>query len=219
MNPRQQRFVDEYLIDLNGYRAARRAGYEEKWARHIASRLLRKPEIAAAVEKAKEERRERLRITADRVLAELARLAFADIGRLLVQDGKGLSLKDTRELSPERSRRGRRHRGERRRQGARPPPQQAARARRHRAAFGALRQSRRGKARDDQHARREPPPRARDLAAEAGTARGRRTIGKQRAAWRRGVSGARRTNLTLDTRAVGRSGWHADMQSPREFRL
>jgi phage terminase small subunit len=101
MNPRQQRFVDEYLIDLNGYRAARRAGYEEKWARHIASRLLRKPEIAAAVEKAKEERRERLRITADRVLAELARLAFADIGRLLVQDGKGLSLKDTRDLSPD----------------------------------------------------------------------------------------------------------------------
>ena len=101
MNPRQQRFVDEYLIDLNGYRAAVRAGYEEKWARHIASRLLRRPEIAEAVEKAKEERRERLRITADRVLAELARMAFADIGRLIAQDAKGLSLKDTNELSPD----------------------------------------------------------------------------------------------------------------------
>src|SRR5579883_2368011 len=79
MNPRQQRFVEEYLVDLNGYRAAVRAGYEEKWARHIASRLLRRPEIAQVVEKAKEERRERMRITADRVLAELARIAFADV--------------------------------------------------------------------------------------------------------------------------------------------
>ena len=101
MDPRQQRFVEEYLIDLNGYRAAVRAGYAEKWARHIASRLLRKPEIAAAVEKAKEERRERLRITADRVLAELARLAFADIGRFLVRDEQGLWLTDTSELSPD----------------------------------------------------------------------------------------------------------------------
>jgi phage terminase small subunit len=101
MNPRQQRFVEEYLIDLNGYRAAVRAGYAEKGARNIASRLLREPEIAAAVEKAKEERRERLRITADRVLAELARIAFADIGRLVVQNEKGLSLKDTSDLSPD----------------------------------------------------------------------------------------------------------------------
>ena len=101
MNPRQQRFVEEYLIDLNGYRAAVRAGYAEKGARNIASRLLRKPEITEAVEKAKEERRERLRITADRVLAELARLAFADIGRLLAHDGTRFSLKDTSDLSPD----------------------------------------------------------------------------------------------------------------------
>jgi phage terminase small subunit len=101
MNPRQQRFVDEYLVDLNGYRAAVRAGYADKGARNIASRLLRKPEIAERVEKAKEERRERLRITADRVLAELARIAFADIGRLVVRDATGLSLKDTNELSPD----------------------------------------------------------------------------------------------------------------------
>jgi phage terminase small subunit len=101
MNPRQQRFVEEYLIDLNGYRAAVRAGYAEKWARNIASRLLRRPEIAEAVAKAKEERRERLRITADRVLAELARIAFADMGRMVVRGEKGLSLKDTSELSPD----------------------------------------------------------------------------------------------------------------------
>src|SRR6516225_616051 len=101
MNPRQQRFVEEYLVDLNGYRAAARAGYAEKGARNIASRLLRKPEIMAAVEKAKEERRERLRITADRVLAELARIAFADIGRLVVSDAQGLSLKNTSDLSPD----------------------------------------------------------------------------------------------------------------------
>ena len=40
LNPKQQRFVDEYLIDLNGKQAAIRAGYSEKTAEVQASRLL-----------------------------------------------------------------------------------------------------------------------------------------------------------------------------------
>lgn len=101
MTPRQQRFLDEYLVDLNGYRAAVRAGYAEPSARNVASQLLKKPEIAAAVERAQRERRERLSITADRVLSELARIAFADIGRLVTRNEKGLVLKDTDALSPD----------------------------------------------------------------------------------------------------------------------
>jgi phage terminase small subunit len=101
MTPRQQRFLDEYLVDLNGYRAAKRAGYAEGGARNVASQLLKKPEIAAAVARAQQERRERLRITADRVLSELARIAFADIGRLVTRNEKGLVLKDTDDLSPD----------------------------------------------------------------------------------------------------------------------
>lgn len=49
MTPKQERFVAEYLIDLNATQAAIRAGYSEKTARSIASELLTKPDIAAVV--------------------------------------------------------------------------------------------------------------------------------------------------------------------------
>jgi phage terminase small subunit len=68
MTPKQQRFVDEYLIDLNATQAAIRAGYSEKTAYSIGDENLRKPEIAAAIQAAMDERAERTEITADYVL-------------------------------------------------------------------------------------------------------------------------------------------------------
>jgi len=50
LTPKQQRFVDEYLIDLNATQAAIRAGYSEKTAKVIGSENLSKPDIAAAIE-------------------------------------------------------------------------------------------------------------------------------------------------------------------------
>lgn len=78
MTPRQEAFVREYLIDLNATQAAIRAGYSEKTAGQQGEQLLKNLEIADAVQAAMANRAHRLEISADRVLQELARLAFFD---------------------------------------------------------------------------------------------------------------------------------------------
>jgi phage terminase small subunit len=79
LNASQERFVAEYLVDLNATQAAIRAGYSAKTAEQQGSRLLRNVQVAEAVAKAMEQRRERTTITQDRVLEELAILAFSDV--------------------------------------------------------------------------------------------------------------------------------------------
>ena len=69
LTARQQRFVAEYLIDLNATQAAIRAGYAEKSATAEGSRLLVNAKVAAAVAAAKAERSKRTEITQDYVLA------------------------------------------------------------------------------------------------------------------------------------------------------
>ncbi|AYY97751.1 terminase small subunit [Burkholderia multivorans] len=87
LTAKQQRFVDEYLVDLNASAAARRAGYSEKTANEQGARLLAKVSVQEAVRAAMTDRRERTHITQDRVLRELARIAFFDIRRLYNADG------------------------------------------------------------------------------------------------------------------------------------
>ena len=79
LTAKQQLFVDEYLSDLNATQAAIRAGYSEKSAASIGEENLRKPEIEAAINEALKARRQRTEVTQDRVLEELAVLAFAPI--------------------------------------------------------------------------------------------------------------------------------------------
>ena len=79
LSPRQQRFVEEYLVDLNGTQAAIRAGYSEKGAHVQASQLLSNPKVNEAVAAAMAERSQRTKITQDRVLEEYARLAFSNM--------------------------------------------------------------------------------------------------------------------------------------------
>ena len=73
---KRQRFVEEYLIDLNATQAAIRAGYSAKTAGSIGEEILKKPEIQEAIQAAMKARSERTEITADRVLKELGRIAF-----------------------------------------------------------------------------------------------------------------------------------------------
>lgn len=94
LNERQRRFVAEYLVDLNATQAAIRAGYSEKTAASQASDLLRNPKVAEAIRVAQDKRLQRIEITADRVLQELALVAFADIGRAFGKDGGLLPLLD-----------------------------------------------------------------------------------------------------------------------------
>jgi len=79
LTARQKAFIQEYPIDLNGTQAAIRAGYSPKTADRIASKLLGKVEVQAALQEALDKRADKADITADRVLAEIARLAFSDI--------------------------------------------------------------------------------------------------------------------------------------------
>jgi phage terminase small subunit len=79
LTPKQRRFVEEYLIDLNATQAAIRAGYSENTAATIGWENLRKPEIAEAVSAAMAKRSEATGVTADRVVAELAKLAFSNM--------------------------------------------------------------------------------------------------------------------------------------------
>lgn len=84
---RELRFGDEYLIDLNGKQAAIRAGYSPKTAEQQASRLLRKVKVQEYIAQRIKEREHRTEITQDRVLKELARIAFFDIRKLYNSDG------------------------------------------------------------------------------------------------------------------------------------
>lgn len=79
LTPQQKLFAHEYLIDLNGKQAAIRAGYSEKTAESQASRLLSNVKVKAAVEKALEKVHRKLEVTVERIEAELAEIAFADI--------------------------------------------------------------------------------------------------------------------------------------------
>lgn len=76
LTPKQELFVQEYLIDLNATQAAIRAGYSVKNADKIGPELLGKTRIAAAIREAMAERSRRTGITADRVLEEIAKIAF-----------------------------------------------------------------------------------------------------------------------------------------------
>ena len=87
LTEKQRRFVAEYLVDLNATQAAIRAGYSSKTAHSVGHENLRKPEISAAVQEAMKAREQRTEITQDRVLQELARIAFFDLRKLYREDG------------------------------------------------------------------------------------------------------------------------------------
>lgn len=83
LNPKQAQFVQEYLIDLDGAKAAVRAGYSAKTAPQIANRLLSFPRIHHAVKEAMAARSKRVEITQDMVLKELAKIGFSDIRKVV----------------------------------------------------------------------------------------------------------------------------------------
>ncbi|MBS8227112.1 terminase small subunit [Vannielia litorea] len=90
LTPKQQRFVEEYLVDLNATQAAIRAGYSPKTAEQQGSRLLGNAKVAAAVSEAQAARSERTEITSDWVLTRLADEADADLADLY---DEGMNLK------------------------------------------------------------------------------------------------------------------------------
>lgn len=78
MTPKQKAFVDEYLIDLNATQAAIRAGYSSKNADKIGHELLGKTRVSESISQAMAERSRRTGINQDRVIRELAKIAFVN---------------------------------------------------------------------------------------------------------------------------------------------
>lgn len=78
MTERQKRFCNEYLIDLNVTQAAIRAGYTPKYANKKAYELLDKSEIKEYLDKKMKNREQRTEITQDKVVNELAAIAFSN---------------------------------------------------------------------------------------------------------------------------------------------
>ncbi|WP_428563420.1 MAG: terminase small subunit [Solidesulfovibrio sp. DCME] len=103
LTDRQRRFVEEYLVDLKAGAAAIRAGYSEKSAETLGARLRNLPHVRDAIEAAMTRRSRRTGITQDRVVAELARIAFADIRDFVDWDESGVTLRAARELGPQQT--------------------------------------------------------------------------------------------------------------------
>lgn len=77
MTDKQKMFIEEYLIDLNATQSAIRAGYSPKTAYQIAHDMMSKPHIAEEIARRKAERSRRLGINQERVVEELAKIAFS----------------------------------------------------------------------------------------------------------------------------------------------
>jgi phage terminase small subunit len=88
---KQLQFVEEYLIDLNATAAAKRAGYLGATA---GTQLLQRPRVQQAIASYKHYRSQRVHATADRVIAELAAIAFADVRAVYDASGHLLPIRD-----------------------------------------------------------------------------------------------------------------------------
>ena len=88
LNEKRQRFVDEYLIDLNATQAAIRAGYSVKTANEQGSQLLAKLSIQQAISERMAERSKRTGINQDRVVLELAKIALVKMTDVVDSQGR-----------------------------------------------------------------------------------------------------------------------------------
>jgi len=79
MTPRQERFVQEYLIDRNGAAAAVRAGYSPRTSRQIAHKLLTKADVANAVRQGEAQLAAKAQLAREEVLRGL--LSAIDMAR------------------------------------------------------------------------------------------------------------------------------------------
>lgn len=92
LTPKQERFVQEYLVDLNATAAAKRAGYNEKTAYSMGQRLLKNVEVQRSIQEAQKSLRNRTEITQEMVIRETAKLAFFDVRKMFDKDGKPLDI-------------------------------------------------------------------------------------------------------------------------------
>jgi phage terminase small subunit len=100
LSPKERLFVEDYLVDLNATRAAINAGYSPRSAEVTGHRMLRKAKVREAVREAMAERILRTRVDQDRVIRELARVAFANVTDFANWDDDGLNFIPASQLDP-----------------------------------------------------------------------------------------------------------------------
>ena len=76
LTPKQQRFADEYLVDLNATQAAKRAGYKDP---NIGRQLITNNNVSAYIEQRRAKLQEKTEVSQERVITELAKIGFASI--------------------------------------------------------------------------------------------------------------------------------------------
>jgi phage terminase small subunit len=89
LTAKQERFVEQYLIEPNAKQAAIRAGYSAKTAQSIGYENLRKPQVSEKLEKDRAERAERCALSADWVVEELHKLASSNMADYLKPTPEG----------------------------------------------------------------------------------------------------------------------------------
>lgn len=94
MTPKQELFVRHYLISTNATQAAIAAGYSKATAYSVGNENLKKPDIKVAIEKAMNERYALLDVSVDRILREVACIAFANPKNMFDREGRPLSIQD-----------------------------------------------------------------------------------------------------------------------------
>lgn len=77
LTPKEELFVPAYIVNLNAVEAARKAKY--KHPKNVASKILSRPHVQAAIQEAMSEQMDRLQIDADAVVRELAKIGFANL--------------------------------------------------------------------------------------------------------------------------------------------
>jgi phage terminase small subunit len=92
LTDKERRFVEEYLVDLCATAAALRAGYAPGTARN-AEKVKTKPAVRDAIDRAMAERSKRTGVNADRVIRELATVAFAKVSDVAEWGGDGESMR------------------------------------------------------------------------------------------------------------------------------
>ncbi len=97
MTDKQKRFCEEYMIDLNATQAAIRAGYSPKTANEQAARLLANASIQNRIAQLQAEQSRRTGVSADRVVRELARIAFANASDLIDPETASVKLDASRD--------------------------------------------------------------------------------------------------------------------------
>ena len=104
-NAKHERFCQEYLFDLNGYKAAVRAKYSKKTAKVQASQILTILNVQTRIAELQAKRAKRTEISQDRVLKELACLGHSNIKRYIKHAADGfIQFKDIDNISEEDAR-------------------------------------------------------------------------------------------------------------------